>query len=1350
MAYTPKSFQPSQSFTPKSFQPDEGKEQPSSGGFLDSVKGMVVASRGNFESYDVMPREKFRGTDEEYAAYARNATKGQMQAEGLNSASKVLSFMGGVNPAQLGLSDLGITPFAKPEAIKALTKREEEAQKVLEEERQRNPVTNLAGGVLTPMGTGLKQMVPVAMGVGAMAAHKRGENPLAGGAVNAAFAVATHGAFKLGGLALSKLLAKQMHSTLGPEGPAFGAADDLERMAAQSGGTEVSGPMERGTVPDWRVGPGTAVGPHREVQVGPEVTKVARPGVRGEEITDVRTPRGERETMVSERPAPRPDETTNPGARVQHAERLAESPSTFVGEEPGVTNPGRTPRPGEVTLTDRPAISPGERLLRKAQRVPEGEPGTFVGPATAAERELSMAEAGKTRLIIPGVPESIEARAAEIEALAAKRGMKPVPQGIKNGQYPGIDEVIDVAPKGKSLGEPTFIEKSLQDGVGTKSLKVSVKGSAKFQAAMDFLTGAEPELEKTATKYVPRDSLLPKSQQNPEMTWVASKRLKGEIGGGSGQPAVDLTPNPEAAPTPGPPFEGPITPVDVPDSFARHSAEVAAALKKDKSLWETLRKGLSLPENRATDEVAAAIRSFKAARAMREQALKLHEKLNDSLKELSPADRARAQKVIVGLRDRKLGREAIDELPTAFKNLFATIEREKQEMLVSLAREGYFSPQEMLKMKKTLDDGQLHLHRSYQAFMAKKGYSPSAGAINEAARWIAQEQGLPEYEATREVQAIMQRLMEEGNLNGPSQLAAAFRDAGLLKSRTLPPALHKLLGVINDPSFIVADSFGEMAQMYHLARVTNSFASPEYQGKVWSPVHAEGFDPRRLWVDGLSASQNKQKFGELAGKYVRPELYEALASNASPHARAFWMQAWDAAVGWFAVAKVTASPVTWLRNLISNTYNLTVSGVPAYHYLDPRMVNRALQALKASKSRISMKEAGAGEWARMAMEDWAIPEGRGSDWGGSEAQRIIEESIRGSQGGLVGVMDKLFRKYNGARGKLGAAYEFADQLPRLVGYIYHVEQGVKLGMPEAAARARASQLINRYFATGASVGPLLRGIAQHGGAPFASWFVDNMRVAKNIGADAVRGDFGPLMRSALFMGGIAGGFQGLRVLGGFTDSDIAAGNRALKGSWDENNAFHDWLPFRGKKGEMYAVSFDGLNPMSAFFKGPEGHPAKNVAANIVKGLTQSGLVQMPADFILAQAGIRPEEYRPPVLPGQEGWALANNAWTYMQPTLVRQFRDVVRKAQLAPELSPLREGEEPQGFGESLLTTFNPLAIEKVGPRTQEAKRRQDQGAIGGLKDARKAVKRSDPTTAQEVREEANRRMEEKRKKQAR
>lgn len=1167
-----------------------------------------------------------------------------------------------------------------------------QAAKEIMRAEEANPLTSMMAGAVVPMpGEGAKGVAGLAkrvVGVGALAgvkakAQDREALPAAVGTAGVALGMEAlfHGSGKVLGhffrARAPEALDRQMAATLGPEGFVH---DPYIASKAIDGSVPLS---ERGTVADFRVGQGTAVGPGRRVEVGPPGTRVDRPGVRGEEVTSVRVDRN-------------------------------------------VTSSGVPERAGTGTRVDRPAIHPGAK--------------TYVGPVTAAERELAMAEAGRTRLMMPGEG-SLEERAANIERLAAERGLYPKPQDVKGGQYPG-----DAMSQGRTLiGEPPPPRMPGERG-GTVSIRrpnplpLETPPPTKFEEAMSFLTGeGETGLEPTISKWLPRDANAPAGWKDPEATFVRASDVpsaKAFIGGGAGDDseraaraflARDIrdTPNPAAAQTPNPPYEpGPFQLHEVPESFSAHVAAIKAAHDKDKGIAEKLRKGLQLPENRADEDVAALIRSFRGARAMREAGLNLHERLNASLKKLPVAEREAVKKIIIGIRDRKLGRDAVGRLPQEFRELFSSMEREKQEMFITLARQGYYEPAELARIKKRMLDGELHLHRSYQAFLDKKGFSPSTTAISNAADFIAKENGISKGAALAEVSGILKRL-QDGELTNMQGLSAAFRDAGLMKSRKLPPQMRKLFGVIDDPAFVIADTMGEMAQQFHLARVTETFASPDMRGKVWNDSWAEGFDPRRLWMEGQSLAANKRAFGELAGKYVKPEVYEAMASNAGNASRAFWLQLNDAAVGMFAMAKVTSSPITWLRNLISNSFNLSVSGVPPWFYMDPRKVRVALQAMKADSARTSLKAAGAGEWMRMAREDWAIAAGRGSDWGGHKAQAILEDALRGSRSGFVGAMESVFRGFTKLQQKAGAAYEFADQLPRLMAYMYHVESGVKLGMPEAAARARASHLINRYFATGQSVGPLLRNIARHGGAPFASWFVDNMRVAKNIGVDAARGDLGPLLRAGTFTGGVMGAFYALRQLGGFSDTEIAGGERGLKGSWRASHLFHDWLPVRGPKGEMYAVSFDGLHPMAAFFKGPDNMSLpKRMATNVARGLSQSGWAELPVDMFLAKAGIAPQQYSPPVLPGQEGYALAETARQYLEPALLRQFRDVVRKAQLSPETSPLRPYEEPQGLGEALFTTFNPLNIEKVGERTARGARKQVKGEVTQLKKAIGASKK--------------------------
>lgn len=1218
------------------------------------------------------------------------------------------------------------------------------AQRALDLAAQTNPKTALLSGSVAPLGEGLKTLAPVAAGVGALNAKAHGNDPLAGGLENAALVTLMHLGFKGAGAIASPLL-KNLHERAAAGEPInamdphlIAALDERKTSPGYEPPTQTD-PVNLLHAEDPYVDPTAVNGP-----AGGVPTRGDRPYFGTEGPTDVRTPRSERETMMSKLPPPVKDEVTRPSARVQRAELLGQEPRTNPLYEPERANPGK--RVGEDTRTDRPYFR-------------DMEVKTKTGPLRADE----FPPEPSTQKMYSHATDAEQVAAVEQQAQLAGRKLSPEKMNTQ-GQYMPRDllkEMKDAAAakfEGKSLLELRAEERQPQTPLQRVALKNALKAArgegtnagvaseqVKFDDAMQFLTGEDSGTEKTKTRYVPRDTLYPEKLKDPNVTHIPLGKAQPMLMGGSGEPPR----NPRAAYVAQPPVEpGPLMPNEVPDSFHDAAAEYGRANAKDRGFVENMKRSLSLPENRAPEDVAAAIRGLKAARAVKDMAMeKLFPAMDKSLKRLTPSERIAAKRTISDLQNKRATVADVSKLPPEFRDLFNHANRETQSMMLDLARRGYFTAAEMKGFKANLDEGHIWLHRSYQAFLAKKGFSPTTDARVRAARFLMESEKLPEAEAHAKVEAVVRKLQEMKGPRSMQSVSQLFKDQGLTKKRSFSPQLRALLGVIDDPSFVVVDTVGEMAQMYHQARVTDAIAQPQNNGVIWSNTPLPNMHPERLWNDALGVEGNRRAFGALAGKYVSPQLHEVMADAASPQARGFLGQLTNAVMSWFALAKVVTSPTTMARNLLSNSFNLMVSGVPMQRW--PQLTYKAVQALRAEGRNLSLKEAGAGQWARMAIEDHALAPGRGTDWGGAEARNILENVLREPQKGLVGVFDSLFRKYNGARSKMGKVYELGDSLPRLMAYMHHVQDGVhSLGLSEASARARASHLVNRYFATGASVGPAFRAMSQSGGAPFGAWFVDNMRVTKNIMADAGRGQFGPAFRAAVFSGIPMGAFYAMRQLYGVTDAEVHAAERKLKGSWRDRNAFHDWLPIRGKDGLMYAVSFDGLNPMATFFKGAEGSFPKNIAANVAQGLTQSGWAEPLADKLLSHAGLAPAPYEAPVLPGQEGYRLANDISQYLQPSLMRQFQDVARKAQLAPESLPLRN-EEPQSLGEAAFTTFNPLSVEKVGPRTMEAARKQTQGAYGNLNDARKQAKKLPGEESAKVKSEALRRIEELRRKQS-
>lgn len=1281
-----------------------------------------------------------------------------------------------------------------PQQMAEQTRRSaENVDMMLEEGRKRNPKLALAAGVLAPFPTKIKEQMLVAGGLGALHGYthaQEGEGlqgALVGGGVNALLAgglgLGMKGAGKVLGPATKALLKRLNVKLPGMDAEVKTAVETpLDVMAREQAGMNA----RAGEPPTVVETPPNLREPWFGPDADPALTKA---GAGANTRPSFRMPQPEPGTAPLPLEAPtrgsaRRDPLTKTSALQQLIDDLNAEPRTDVLPEPGGTVSGRRPGPGEPTVVDRPML---HSMNRKAQRTPEGrapdysEPVTETGPLRPGElsdRARRMLGSGKlpgepttdvklgkvrdllaerpTTVDDPRLHESLVESGFYEAADAAERGNPELmlkwlgenPQGGKTAEAIGLSLAKDhrAAYASKELTKPLKTE-TPRDVMGTKaaSPRAGERSLSDVPPDVDkglaWLSGEDIGTDPTQVKYVPRDVNAPRVfGRDPEVTHVPQGRAPGPemfIGGGSGTP-----PRAAAATQSGPPVSIPLQPQHLPANYFQLAQASKELLNKSDGWGAKLWRALKLPEHRGSELLGHAVLSFKASQALGEMRVKhFFPKMEAALKELPVSTRTAVKETIRKLRDRQATAADVASLPEKFRNLFEQAQNEQNAQLKELARGGYFSGVELAGIVSNMRKGWLYAHRSYHAFTSPKTWDPDVKAMDQAAKFFMKGDKSLSYEnAQVQVRALVKAIRDpnKSGLRGAEMLTALLRDKGMVKGRTLPPQLRPLLGVIDDPSFIAADTAGHMASMFHLMARTRALLAPEYQGKVWSDVPAPHLDERPLWVDSLSPAGNKRLFGELAGKYVDPALREAMTEAPPPVMEEVASQFVKKINSWFAMSKVLTSPTTWARNFLSNGLYLAASGL-ANPVRQAQYVGKAMKALYASASKgVGAKEAGASELVQMAIEDGALRLGRGTDFaGGSEARRIVELALAKKHDGLLGMMDNVFRAFTKKQGQLGDAYEFFDQSARLAAYLYHLEQGRKtLGMSPVTARAHASHVVNRYFATGAGVPPALARFKQYtlGAAPFMNWFVDNTRVALNIAADAAQGRVAPLMRAAAWSAIPFMAFKGAQIWNGFTDEDRAAAERATKPSWDAEHAFTDVLPVKRADGTMYVVSFDGLNPMSAFFKGGDAmNPAQRVASSVAMGLVDSGALESWVDRKLGEAGVKPEEYRPKTLHGDEGWALARGISDFMQPQLMNQFRNVARKAQLDIG-EPLRPQEEPQSLAEALLTQFSPVSIEKVGPRTERAAKKQLRGERSGLMHERSAAKKiQDPERRQRV-----------------
>lgn len=1017
-------------------------------------------------------------------------------------------------------------------------------------------------------------------------------------------------------------------------------------------------------------------------------------------------------------------------------------PSTQPELKAGRKLPPRKPNEGDTTYGGRmmdmgllPRVgggggfSPTQRLieLRKEMR-----------SARAYEAEATVA----LRKTIPG------SQAFKDAWTARERFRQQFNQALKEDQLLSrhVNNVLEQQeygipyseyPKGppRDINMPLVKQMDSQMERWSKVRDVGSTHDKAMAATVEEIGGKFPLYEQTGSgkidyKY---DPLTQAYSPNKRLRGRADEMLAGgaipvpEVGGGSGgKPELHVTEvDPRAQNITRPPVEMSDPPPPIHPEQLNAMQRAAKALgDRSKEFTDRLKKELSLPENRAGEEAAYAIRQLNAVRQMNDHAVKqVFPELRASMKGQNSKS---VQQTIGQLRDlmdnidlhdvRSLT-DAADKagmleasLPDAFRHNYAKVKAANQEMLKYLIDRGWLSAEAARDAALKMQLGIPWLHREFLSILDKR-WKPPEDVYNKTIDEVMRRNKSLSPELARQQ---LDHFLNE--FKGQVAKGKSFRDAFLkasagndaLKARSMPEWLRPFLGVINDPSFVVAQSFGELNRMYHQALVTDAMTKPEFKGTVWSDKPALNMHPERLG-QGMETHEAKKMYGEFAGKYVTPEVHEALHDASGPVINGMMHEMASGFVNIFRASKVLTSPTTIARNFLGNFMYQMAAGIPPHRW--PLLFTRAVRSMsdwgRHGQPIISAAEQpGMAKWTQMAVEDGALRPGRGYDVQGSELRHLVKYVIDRPD---AGALKPMFDTYGKFINKLGAVYSVMDDVHRLMAYMHTVETGLGMGMSDAQARARASATVNRYFASGASVGPAFKKLGNYGAGvvnPFMAFQVDNARVFKNVIQDAAKGNVGPLIRVALATGSIYGLGSMLRTKYGISDQDVASAEAARTPYMTENNPFPLYLPWRTNEGYIHMANIEAVNPFYMYLKGSgDIKDPKNLAGrigtNLVLGLVNSGMIEPFVKGQLGKLGAPAQStYNENVLPSQEGMASVQALWDTMKPTYFKQFMDTMRKAQLAGHL---RQGEEPLTPGEAagkLLGGMDVAGIEKVGKRT--------------------------------------------------
>lgn len=995
----------------------------------------------------------------------------------------------------------------------------------------------------------------------------------------------------------------------------------------------------------------------------------------------------------------------------------------------------------------------GPRRLYTLVRLPK-DLGVNTTPliVPTAEEKLAGAlgprlyEGNKNPLQPPRPPEAMVVPTAQEKLAAAMRAAK-----TQVGAGPPVGEVTQISQR--------------QAAMQAKKVQQAVIASTNLDRAADFIVqhANDPEamrLYRDASRVGPVPGQMgargarefgPTAGPVPE-----ANQWRGKV-----QDALsEVRRDPRSGVKPGPVVDDPAPLPNMSRSPALISMEEARKLQASDAWWRRklnwLKKQSRLPEQAMPEELAWAARSWRAASEMMNVNVeKSFPHLQKSINAL-PFDRRVLVKDVIG-RIKEGENIPAAMLPPEVRGLFEERFAAIRKMRDDLLKAGYFTEAEAKKFAEMDSLGQTWLTRDYEIYFNRGHYRASAQKYLNAVNGLildAQKQGktLSRESAKAYVRDLM-HAAREGYKAGASirsndaieaVLKADAINRGILKKRhSVPPYLRDLLGEIHNPAFITAMSHGEMYRMHHQYALSKSITADEWKGKLWSDTPEPGMYNQPIGFAEKTPQENKQAFGELAGKYVTPEMYEAVMQNDGRALDSFAFEALSTMQTWFRTAKVLLSPMTFIRNNTSNWFYSAVTGLPPWDaplYADMQRASlRAMGEYMKAPTMEAAKAQGSAKWLVWAMEEGAVRPGRGSDIGGGRVGEIVKSLNDDPPSNAIEFADHVWKQSRKLKVKLGEVYEMIDTKSRLASFIYNTERLVQKGMPLEQAKRGAAAIVTRFYATGADIGPGVRDLARLPVVgPFMSWSVDNMRVMKNILTSPLRGDFVTPFRALTYGGFIWGMGKMATTASGVTPEQERAAEAAMSPSWKSRNPLRAVLGFDVDPATgvpKYAISLDAFSPYAVFLEGDDtfnGVPnfTKAIARNTATQVFGGAIVPIAETAVGSLMGLE-KPFSPEPYPGEEEEDAAKRMWDWAVPQVVKQSQDAIRRT----NPNHLRQYEEPLSLGEAALRLpgmpGSVLGLTKIGPRSAEGAVRRK---IAEVAKGEKGIKRGtrDQTVTQE------------------
>ena len=332
-------------------------------------------------------------------------------------------------------------------------------------------------------------------------------------------------------------------------------------------------------------------------------------------------------------------------------------------------------------------------------------------------------------------------------------------------------------------------------------------------------------------------------------------------------------------------------------------------------------------------------------------------------------------------------------------------------------------------------------------------------------------------------------------------------DVSNLKRRFLGEAFRKLYGEVRDPVFAAAATAENQARMLNHLTFFNRLAQ-EAENKSWSGTPSERLGTMKRLDD------DRVRYGLLAGKYVTPELYEAI--HGEP-ARMGLTKVYKSTLGTMRMLKLVGLK-TIVRNYATGLTGFALGSGDVFrpNYWSNFERGNKLMAGIARNDPVALAE----------LKD-LVEVGAFSFRGNTQMQEVQQ----------LFSMDPR-KKLGAGIQRLGELYSLIDLPTKAAAYYTNYDMQVARGVPVERARAQAAEHVQEYYQNPQALPKAVMKVSRLPLSDYPGYFADSIRIKAHQSAHAMRsaqqGDLLPalglLLSTGLSVGlAYAGGDEGRKL-----------------------------------------------------------------------------------------------------------------------------------------------------------------------------------------------------------------------------